>query len=278
MLECTNTFDLQDLMELDDYRAFTATLAANLSADPRVLGLIALGSMAEQDYLPDQWSDHDFFVVTAPGEQESFCTDLSWLPNHSQLAFWFRESHHALRAVYNSGHLLEFVVFDQAELAAHGRMNRYRVLLDRSDIAALAAGLAERTAQETDHSSKDDRLLLGECLTNLMVGAARYWRGERLSGHMFVKSYAMELLVRLLIKHVPAQQHNLLDNLAPTRRFDRVYPELAAGLDAAANLPPPKAALKILDIITATLGQSLPDFPDQAFTIVRRYLTSYPGD
>lgn len=264
-------------MQLDDYRSFTAALTASLSADPRVLGLIALGSMAEQDYLPDQWSDHDFFVITVPGEQEALRADLSWLPNYQRLAFWFRESHHALRAVYDSGHLLEFVVFDQAELAAHGRMNRYRVLLDRSDIAALTAELAERTAQEAGQSAKDDRLLLGECLTNLMVGAARYWRGERLSGHMFVKSYAMELLVRLLIKHVPAEQHHLLDNLAPTRRFDRVYPKLAAGLDAAANLPPPEAALRLLDITEATLGQSVPDFPDQAFTIVRRYLTSRPG-
>ena len=101
--------------------------------------------MAEQDYLPDQWSDHDFFVVTIPGQQEAFRTDLSWLPNHQRIAFWFRDSPHALRAVFDSGHLLEFVLFDEAELAAHGQINRYRVLLDRSDVTRLAAEVAERT-------------------------------------------------------------------------------------------------------------------------------------
>ena len=101
-------------MQLDDYRAFTAELTRNLADDPHVLGLIALGSMAEQDYLPDQWSDHDFFVVTEPGHQEAFRTDLSWLPDHQRIAFWFRDSPHALRAVFDSGHLLEFVLFDEA--------------------------------------------------------------------------------------------------------------------------------------------------------------------
>ena len=132
-------------MQLDDYRLYTAALTQSLADDPRVLGLIALGSMAEQDYLPDQWSDHDFFVVTIPGQQEAFRTDLSWLPNHQRIAFWFRDSPHALRAVFDSGHLLEFVLFDEAELAAHGQINRYRVLLDQSDVTRLAAEVAERT-------------------------------------------------------------------------------------------------------------------------------------
>ncbi len=59
-------------------------------------------------------SDHDFFVVTVTGQQEAFRTDLSWLPDHQRIAFWFRKSPHALRAVFDSGHLLEFVLFDEA--------------------------------------------------------------------------------------------------------------------------------------------------------------------
>jgi hypothetical protein len=262
-------------MQLDDYRAFTAALTDTLAQDPRVLGLIALGSMAEQDYLPDQWSDHDFFVITVSGEQEALRTDLSWLPGYRRLAFWFRETPHALRAVYDSGHLLEFVLFDKEELTAHARINRYRVLLDRSNIAALAADVAERTAQEAAGGSVDDRLLLGEFLTNLMVGAARFWRGERLSGHLFVKSYAMELLVRLVVKRIPAERHALLDNLAPTRRFDWVYPVLATGLDEAANLPPPEAAQRMLDIAEHALRGALPAASHEQFAVARRYLASF---
>lgn len=67
-------------MDVADYRAFTQALAGGLKADARVVGLVAVGSMAERDYAPDEWSDHDFFVLTRPGEQEAFRSDLSWLP------------------------------------------------------------------------------------------------------------------------------------------------------------------------------------------------------
>ena len=39
--------------------------------------------MADRDYSPDEWSDHDFFLISQPGEQEALRQDLSWLPRTS---------------------------------------------------------------------------------------------------------------------------------------------------------------------------------------------------
>jgi hypothetical protein len=64
-------------MNSADYHRFSEELRSGLQQDERVLGLVALGSMAEWDYLPDAWSDHDFFVVTQPGTQEAFRNE--WL-------------------------------------------------------------------------------------------------------------------------------------------------------------------------------------------------------
>jgi lincosamide nucleotidyltransferase len=114
----------------DAYTAFTETLRARLEADPRVVGLVALGSMARRDYEPDRWSDHDFFVITNAGEQEAFRADLSWLPFSSRIVFSYRETPHGVTALYEDGHLVEFAVFDPGELPV-ARVNRYRVLLDR---------------------------------------------------------------------------------------------------------------------------------------------------
>ena len=69
-----------------------------------------------------------------------------------------------------------------------------------------------------------------------------------------------------------------MDNLAPTRRFDQVYPELAAGLDAAANLPPAEAALLMLDVAEPALRQYMPDFPEQHIAVARRYFASFDGE
>src|SRR5207237_44114 len=56
-------------MERTAYDRFSERLHQRLAADERVLGLVALGSMSGEPP-PDQWSDHDFFVITRPGEQE----------------------------------------------------------------------------------------------------------------------------------------------------------------------------------------------------------------
>ena len=81
--------------------------------------------MADVDYHPDQWSDHDFFVISEPGSQEYFRNDLSWLPDDRQIAFWFRETTHGLKVVYENGNLLEFAVFDFAELEL-AKADRFR--------------------------------------------------------------------------------------------------------------------------------------------------------
>lgn len=106
-------------MTPDAYRAFTANLTANLAARPDALGLVALGSMADRDYPPDRWSDHDFFVIVADGRDEAFRSDLGWLPDAAEVALAVRETEHGFKAIYRSGHLIEFAVFtvEQLEVA-----------------------------------------------------------------------------------------------------------------------------------------------------------------
>jgi hypothetical protein len=44
-------------METAEYQRFTEELRQRLEADERVVGLVALGSMAGRDYTPDDWRD-----------------------------------------------------------------------------------------------------------------------------------------------------------------------------------------------------------------------------
>jgi hypothetical protein len=259
-------------MHIDDYRALTAALRQNLATDPRVLGFVALGSMAEQDITPDRWSDHDFFVITHPGQQEPMRSDFSWIPQAERIAFSFRETAHGLKVVYDNGHLLEFAVFDPEELNV-AQVNRYQVLLDRAQIADQVGQIAQRTAQDAISRQADDRAILGQFLSNLIVGVGRYRRGERLSGHQYVRSHAMEHLVALLAKYVPTANDAILDNLSPMRRFELVYPDLGAELDAIAALPPPEAAVHMLALAQRELQLLMPSFPDSHLRVTKRYLT-----
>ena len=260
-------------MKLSEYRAFTERLRQNLAQDERVIGLVAVGSMAEQDVLPDQWSDHDFFVVTRPGEQESLRAAADWLPDKDRIAIWFRDTAHGLKVIYDSGHLLEYAVFDTDEYEQI-RVNRFRVLLDRGGIEEQSLRLVQKTADEALADPAADRVQFGQFISNLMVGAGRTWRGERLSGHEFIKGHALRQLVALLVKYLPAEKHSLLDNLSPVRRFELAYPEIGAELDAIFCLPPLGAAIRLLDVAERALASAMPDYPAGYTALARRYLAA----
>jgi len=247
-------------MDAETYERFTRRLLDRLAADERVLGLVALGSMAARDYVPDAWSDHDFFVITRPGAQESLRTDLFWLPDAERIAFHFRETAHGLKAIYADGHLVEFAVFDLAELNL-AKINRYRTLLDRGGVEEALARVREATKAWTAGSFEPDDHLLGQLLSNLLVGVGRHARGERLSGGQFVKSHALRHLLVLLERHLPAEGAEVLDDLDPLRRFERIYPELGREIDALQLAAVPTAARGLLEIARRELAGRLPGFP-----------------
>ena len=260
-------------MRPPDYEAFTDELAARLAVEERVLGLVAVGSMAARDYQPDEWSDHDFFVITESGAQESFRLDVSWLPDAERIAHWYRETDHGLQVLYESGHLLEFAVFDLEEVGLAG-VNRYRVLLDRGGVAARVAEVAGATAARPRPSDEHE---FGKLLGCVLVGAGRARRGEELSGGMFVKDLALRFLVVLLARALPAEDSSLLDDLDPFRRFDLVHPKLGAELVALTRLETVDAALGLLTVAERELQPRLPDLPWHALEIVRRRISAGRG-
>jgi hypothetical protein len=253
-------------MDSAEYQRFTDRLREGLAADDRVLGLVALGSMARQDTRPDRWSDHDFFVIVRSGEQEAFRQNLSWLPDSADLVLSYRETAHGLKALYRDGHLLEFAVFDPEELHL-AKVNRYRVLLDRGGIADAMSRIREESAKWVATSGMGDFERFGQFLANLLVGAGRYARGEHLSGRQFL-GYAFQNLVVLLAKHVPKEKDQPLDDLDPLRRFERVWPALGRELEAALRAPVPRGARELLEIARRELEGRLAGYPAEALGVV----------
>jgi len=256
-------------MRPDAYRRFTESLRERLAADPRVLGLVALGSMAEQGTAPDAWSDHDFFVITRPGDQESFRSDLSWLPDADALAFHYGETAHGVKALYADGHLLEFAVFDPEEMRV-ARVNRYRVLLDRERIEERLAELAAESARGSGTARSADRYLLGQFLTALLVGVGRDARGERLAGQHLVRGAALPPLLALLAKHVRPGREAALDDLDSLRRFETAYPSLGAEIHRALEERPARTASLLLRLAERELEGRLFEGAGEAIAVVRR--------
>jgi lincosamide nucleotidyltransferase len=246
-------------MTPSEHQAFTEAVRARLAGDPEVLGLVGLGSTSGLPPAPDRFSDHDFFLVTRPGAQERFRHDLGWLPSTAgPVVLAFRETVHGVKALLESGHLIEFAAFDPEELAL-ARINRYAVLLDRSDLAARLARVREATLAGLATPAADLAWHAGQFLTTLVIGASRAARGEALSGHQLVRVAALGHLLVLLRAGRPPEAEALLDDLDPNRRLERAFPGTAAEIDEALRLPVVASARALLSVLRRARPGLLPE-------------------
>ncbi|GAB4546296.1 MAG: hypothetical protein OHK0023_05670 [Anaerolineae bacterium] len=255
-------------MELNQYRIFTERLTITLKSDPRVIGLIALGSMAEVGRTPDVCSDHDFFVITVPSVQESFRTDLTWLPDADQIVLTIRETAHGLKVLYRHPHLIEFAIFDAEEIRI-ARANDYRVLLDKADVAVRMDQISvPREKPVLVDVLHEVNMVISLCF----VAAGRYARGEQMSATVFLKTYALSHLLRALTAVVEAEGKIRLDNLDPFRRFEQVFPEIGTAINAALLLPIRQCALEWLRLIKIYIAPRMSNFANQASEVVQQYI------
>lgn len=243
---------------MDDsrYRRFTAELVSWAETEPDVIGLIALGSMARTGRQPDQWSDHDFWVIAADEAAADMRDDPSWLPDPERIVLFFAETAHGRNVLYDDGHLVEQAVFGDSELEV-ARANDYRVLVDKADLAERMSAMAEQTA--ADRAGADASATLGRFTAQLVIGLNRFGRGEVFSAENMVKSHALGNLLDLLGRYVAPETTAPLDNLDPRRRFEAAYPELAEQLAPALHAPVPEAARIMIDVFAETLGDRTPN-------------------
>jgi len=226
----------------DEHQAFLRALVDRVARDPRVVGVVALGSSSDPAAV-DEWSDHDVFLVVAPGAQEAFRSDLGWLAP-GKVLHAFRETAHGVTAFLEGGHLVELAVFDPDELAV-ARVSRYRVLFDRGGVAGRMEAVARASEGAGGESGADDAWLVGMFLSGVLVGGGRARRGERLAGRAALAGAARRLMV-LIARRVPGSGE--LDPFDPHRRFERAYPDLAAEIDGALGRGGPEGALQLLAI------------------------------
>ncbi|MEL6404687.1 MAG: hypothetical protein AAFR81_10020 [Chloroflexota bacterium] len=255
-------------MNLADYYAFTQELTTNLQADPKILGLVLLGSTANQSRQPDAYSDHDFFVITESGSQEDYRTDLTWLPDYTTIVLNVRETAHGLKVLYKNGHLLEFAVFDTEEIAL-AKVNDYAIAFDKANVTEAITSIATSASPALTSNTLDKHHGMFLCL--LVVGAGRVAREEIISGQLFIRANALSQLLQILAHTHPADDKSQLHNLDPFRRFEQVFPELGAQINAALLQDPITGALSLLAIYQQT-QESHVHYRGEAVKTVRKFL------
>lgn len=223
-------------------------LGRSLAQTPGALALIGLGSVGRESDRLDAYSDLDFFVIVEAGRKASFIDDLSWLSAAYPLSFSFRNTVDGYKFMFSDGVYGEMAVFtpDELETAA---FSPGRLVWRREDVDE-AIDMPRRWPPQ--RQTPDVEWHLGEALTNLYVGLARYRRGEKLSAFRFIQSYAVDRVIDLaaLMAARATADEDLLDG---PRRFEQRFPVLAAELPALMQgyERGPESAAAILTLLEA---------------------------
>ena len=231
---------------------YLAELAAVAESRHDVLGLAGFGSTADRSRV-DEWSDHDFALVTMDGAEDRYRHDLSWLPGSQHIALSVVEHHGGVKVVYDDGRVLEFGITSLADFT-NWVGNRVEVIVDKGGVAAAVASiLSAPLAEGGPDADRAIRLVL----TQLLIGVGRYRRGEVLSAGRSIRDEATAYLLVALGARLDGARERL-DTLDPRRRFDFVHPQVAARIEQALRLDPESAARELLAIAESTFGAGFP--------------------
>ncbi|MHB8186961.1 MAG: aminoglycoside 6-adenylyltransferase [Dermatophilaceae bacterium] len=255
-------------MDAVGYQRFTGNLVAWAANDPAVIGLIAVGSTADVTHHPDEWSDHDVFVVTTAEAVAGLLEDPSWLPDAERIVMWHAETVDGRAAVYDDGHLIELAVFGTSGIPSLS-VNDYRVLVDKSDLTARFANWKRDTTLRVAETDTAGSRRFRQIVVQLIVGLGRDARGESLSAHERIRGQALTHLLSLVRDFVPAENDTPLDNLDPYRRIEMAHPEICRRLNTALTAPLPELADTMLSLLQDHLVDRVPAFSAESLTAVR---------
>jgi hypothetical protein len=203
-----------------------ASIARELSANVDALALLALGSVGTETDRLDSWSDLDFFVLVKDGAKQRFIGNLDWLAAAQPLAWHFQNTVDGHKALMTDGVFCEFAVFEVHELRripyAPGRFVWRRSEVDE--------GLASPTLPVP--ARPDPAWLVGEALSNLIIGLQRYARGEKLAAMRMIQVYSLDRVLEFLELHQPACDEPLgaRDFFNVDRRVERRSPQAMRAL------------------------------------------------
>jgi hypothetical protein len=174
-----------------------ASIARELSGRDDALALLALGSVGTETGRIDAWSDLDFFVLVRDGAKGRYIGNLDWLAPAHPLLWHFQNTVDGHKALMADGVFCEFAVFEVRELSrvpyAPGRF------IWRRDEVDQALACAERSLP-TRHSPG---WLIGEALSNLIVGLQRHARGEKLAAMRMVQVHSLDRVLEFLEQQQP---------------------------------------------------------------------------
>ena len=163
------------------------SLSGAAQKSSHAIALVGAGSAGAEIARMDQYSDIDFFLIVEDGFSSGFINDNSWFGRDLPIVFAFRDTDHGNKALLENGVFLEFAIFTQAELAQNG-IPGLRTIWSKSGFSLPDLSAKQPIVREVS-------FYVDQALSNLLVGALRLHRGERLAALAMIERYALSNLL-----------------------------------------------------------------------------------
>lgn len=244
------------------------SIADALRRSGNAQALLALGSVGLEFQRIDEFSDLDFFVIVEPGHKQRYIQNLDWLHEAKELEWHFQNTRDGHKAMMADGILCEFAVFEPQELAtipfAPGRLVW--------SVDGFDASIAEPTLAMPSAELPEERWIVGEALSCLLVGMQRWNRGERLSAARFVQVFALDRLVELDMRVNPPAADVRADPFNRDRRLEQRQVGLARELPALMGgySETPASAWAVLEALQRRTALIDPKMVDRIQSLIRR--------
>jgi hypothetical protein len=199
-------------------------IGQSLAQSGHGLALLGLGSVGIERARMDDYSDLDFFAIVEKGYKQDFIANIEWLSRIHPVAYAFKNTRDGYKLLYEDGIYCEMAVFEPDELSTLSYPEGQIVWkADHFDTPI------NKPQMKTSPHVSTTEWLLGEILTNLYVGLARYHRGEKLSAQRLIQYFAVDRILELApqletARNVPE------DEFMRERRFEQRFPKTAAHL------------------------------------------------
>ncbi|BDX05641.1 hypothetical protein [Planctobacterium marinum] len=198
--------------------------------------------------------DIGFMLLVEAGCKELFLRDIAWLAEIQHIAFEFRRSPGHFRFLFSDGIFCDLTVMEKHELES-GIIPSEEIAWQRttmhSEIFDVAVPQSSRFDLDDIVEYDDPDWLLGELLTNLLIGLRRFNNGEKLSAFYLIQHHALSRLLSLVNQWEPKQSNNNGSSMPYQQSVERNYPQLSHLLRefALGYESTPRSAMAILKYV-----------------------------
>ncbi len=193
-----------------------------VATDANMVGVTVPDRPMQPTPLRNNDCDLEFCLVVKPGFKSRYIKDLTWLTQIQHIAFKYRHVESGYRFLFSDGMYCEFSITEQGDKAqdAPNSLPWPANLVDSEwDYPA-----ANEPTSAINHNNQD--WLLGEMLTNLLIGLRRFIAGDRLSAFYCIQHHALGRLLTLISKW--EVNHAQMSKAYGDSSFEQAYPTAAS--------------------------------------------------